>query len=89
MKTSSLEHKDSDVFWFRVGLLVEVEFVVFSLSKRMWVYISCLVSISPEPISNARMFIYFVHCILIIVYLSQGSVLGQMLIKHRPGISMT
>jgi hypothetical protein len=32
MKTSSLEHKDPDVFWFRVRLLVEVEFVVFSLS---------------------------------------------------------
>ena len=27
MKTSSLEHKDPDVFW----LLVEVEFAVFSL----------------------------------------------------------
>jgi hypothetical protein len=31
MKTSSLEHKDPDVFWLRVRLLVEVEFVVFSL----------------------------------------------------------
>ena len=28
----------------------------------MWVYISCLFSISPEPISNTRMFIYF--CVL-------------------------
>jgi hypothetical protein len=32
MKTSSLKHKDTDVFWLRVRLLVEVEFVVFSLS---------------------------------------------------------
>jgi hypothetical protein len=32
MKTSSLEHKDPDVLWLRVRLLVEVEFVVFSLS---------------------------------------------------------
>ena len=32
MKTSSLEHKDPDVFWLRVRFLVEVEFVVFSLS---------------------------------------------------------
>jgi hypothetical protein len=32
MKTSSLKHKDPDVFWLRVRLLVEVEFVVFSLS---------------------------------------------------------
>ena len=31
MKTSILEHKDPDVFWLRVCLLVEVEFVVFSL----------------------------------------------------------
>jgi hypothetical protein len=30
----------------------------------MWVYISCLFSISPEPISNTRMFLYFVYCIL-------------------------
>jgi hypothetical protein len=35
MKTSSLEHKDSDVFWLRVGLLVEVEFVVFYLSFEL------------------------------------------------------
>jgi hypothetical protein len=35
MKTSSLEHKDSDVFWHRVRLLVEVEFVVFSLSFEL------------------------------------------------------
>jgi hypothetical protein len=38
-------------------------------SKRMWVYISCLFSILPEPISNTRMFIYFVYCIFIIVHL--------------------
>jgi hypothetical protein len=31
MKTYSLEHKDPDVFWRRVCLLVEVEFAVFSL----------------------------------------------------------
>jgi hypothetical protein len=31
MKTSNLEHKDPDVFWLRVRLLVEVEFAVFSL----------------------------------------------------------
>jgi hypothetical protein len=58
-------------------------------SQRMWVYISCLFSISPEPISNTRMFIYFVHCILIIGYLLQGSVMEQPLIKHRPRLSMT
>ena len=40
--------------------------------QRMWVYISCLFSISPEPISNTWMFIYFVYCILIIVYLLKG-----------------
>jgi hypothetical protein len=33
------------------------------------VYYTCLFSISPEPISNTRMFIYFVYCILIIVHL--------------------
>jgi hypothetical protein len=32
MKTSSLEHKDPDL---RVRLLVEVEFVVFSLSFEL------------------------------------------------------
>ena len=58
-------------------------------SQRMWVYISCLFSISPEPISNTRMFIYFVYCILIIVYLLQGSVMEQPLIKYRPRLSMT
>jgi hypothetical protein len=35
MKTSSLEYKDHDVFWLRVHLLVEVEFVVFSLSFEL------------------------------------------------------
>ena len=55
----------------------------------MWVYIPCLFSISSEPISNTRMFSYFVHCILIIVYLLQGSVMEQPLIKHRPHLSMT
>jgi hypothetical protein len=35
MKTSSLEHKDPDVFWLRVRLLVEVEFVVFSVSFEL------------------------------------------------------
>ena len=35
MKTSSLEHKDLDVFWLRVRLLVEVEFVVISLSFEL------------------------------------------------------
>ena len=35
MKTSSLEHKDPDVLWLRVHLLVEVEFVVFSLSFEL------------------------------------------------------
>jgi hypothetical protein len=35
MKTSSLEHKDPDVFWLRVRLLVEVVFVVFSLSFEL------------------------------------------------------
>jgi hypothetical protein len=84
MKTSSLEHKDPDVFWLRVRLLVEVEFVVFSLSFELmfmsyseasqgkWVYIPCLFSISPEAISNTRMLSYFVYCILIIVDLLQG-----------------
>ena len=50
-------------------------------SQGMWVYIPCLFSISPEPISNTRMFSYFVHCILIIVYLLQGSVMEQPLIS--------
>ena len=58
-------------------------------SQRMWVYIPCLFSISPEPISNTRMFSYFVYCILIIVYLLQGSVMEQPLIEHRPCLSMT
>jgi hypothetical protein len=35
MKTSSLEHKDPDVFWLCVRLLDEVEFVVFSLSFEL------------------------------------------------------
>ena len=35
MKTSSLEHKDPDDFWLRVRLLVEVEFVVVSLSFEL------------------------------------------------------
>jgi hypothetical protein len=35
MKTFSLEHKDPDVFWLRVRLLVEVEFVVFYLSFEL------------------------------------------------------
>jgi hypothetical protein len=48
-------------------------------SQGMWVYIPCLFSISPEPISNTWMFIYFVYCILIIVYLLQGSVMEQRL----------
>jgi hypothetical protein len=58
-------------------------------SQGMWVYIPCLFSISAEPISNTRMFIYFVYCILIIVYLLQGSIMEQLLIKHRPRLSMT
>ena len=58
-------------------------------SQEIRVYIPCLFSISPEPISNARMFIYFVYCILIIVYLLQGSVMEQPVIKHRPRLSMT
>jgi hypothetical protein len=35
MKTCSLEHKDPDVFWLCVRLLVEVEFVVFCLSFEL------------------------------------------------------
>jgi hypothetical protein len=35
MKTSSLEHKDPDFFWLRVRILVEVEFVVLSLSFEL------------------------------------------------------
>ena len=35
MKTSSLQHKDPDVFGVCVHLLVEVEFVVFSLSFEL------------------------------------------------------
>jgi hypothetical protein len=30
-----LEHKDPDVFWLRVRLFVEVEFVVFSLTFEL------------------------------------------------------
>ena len=52
-------------------------------------YVPCLFSISPEPISTSRMFIYFVYCILIIVHLLQGSVMEQLLYKHRPRLSMT
>ena len=40
-------------------------------------------------ISITRMCSYFMYCILIIVYLSQGSVMEQPLIKHRPRLSMT
>ena len=40
-------------------------------------------------ISNTRMFVYFVYCIFIIVYLWQGSVMKQPRIKHRPRLSMT
>jgi hypothetical protein len=35
MKTSSLERKDADVFWFPLRLLVKVEFAVFSLSFEL------------------------------------------------------
>jgi len=40
-------------------------------------------------ISNTRMFVYFVYCIFTIVYLWQGGVMKQPLIKHRPRLSMT
>jgi hypothetical protein len=35
-------------------------------SEGIRFYNTCLFSISPEPISNTRMFIYFVYCIPII-----------------------
>jgi hypothetical protein len=37
-------------------------------SQGIQVYNTCLFSISPELISNTRMFIYFVHCMLIIMH---------------------
>ena len=77
------------IVWFLGPVICKNTICYPESSRRMWVYISCLFSISPEPISNTRMFIYFLHCILIIVYLWQGSVIGQLLIKHRPDISMT
>ena len=46
-------------------------------------------SLSPDSISNTRMFIYFVHCITIIMHLLQGGVMEQPLYKHRPRLSMT
>ena len=58
-------------------------------SQGIRVYNTCLFSISPEPISNTRMFIYFMHCILIIMHLLQGSVMEQPFYKHRPRLSMT
>jgi hypothetical protein len=56
-------------------------------SQGMWVYIPCLFSISPLPISNTRMFSYFVYCMLIIVYILQGSAMEQPVYKHRPCLS--
>ena len=47
-------------------------------------FIFCLFSISPEPISNTRMFIYFVYCI--IGNLLQGSDMEQPLYKHTTSI---
>ena len=38
-------------------------------SQGIRAYNTCLFSISPEPISNIRMLIYAVYCILIIVHL--------------------
>ena len=38
MKTFSLEHKDPDVFWLRVRLLVRVEFALCSLSFELMLW---------------------------------------------------
>jgi hypothetical protein len=46
-------------------------------------YISCLFAISPEPISNTQLCIYFVYCILIIVYLLTGECHGTAAYKAQ------
>ena len=65
-------------------------YMLFWIFARDTVYNTRLFSISPEPISNTRMFIYFDwYCILIIMHLLQGSVMKQLLYKHRPRLSIT
>jgi hypothetical protein len=51
--------------------------------KGIQVYNTCLFSISPEPISNTQMFIYFVYYILIIVHLLQGNVMEKNKNKNK------
>ena len=74
---------------FRPRDIQEYSICYSGSSQGIQVYNTCLFSISPEPISNTRMFIHFVYCIPIIVYLLQGSVMEQPLYKHRPHLSMT
>ena len=56
-------------------------------SQGMRIYIPCLFSISPQPISNPHMVLYFLYCIT--GHLLQGSVMEQPISKHRPRLSMT
>jgi hypothetical protein len=68
----------------RVDLQIQIQLQIQIPSQGIRVYNTCLVSISPEPISNTRMFIYFMYCMLIIMHPLQGSVMEQPLYKDRP-----
>ena len=55
---------------FRPRVMQEYYMLFWIFARDTGLYHNtCLFSISPEPISNTRMFIYFVYCILIIVHL--------------------
>jgi hypothetical protein len=78
------------------GILISVIFrprdmqeyyMLFGSSQGIHVHIPCLFSISSEPISNTRMFIYFVYCM--VGHLLQGSIMQHPLYTHRLHPSMT
>ena len=48
--------------WFLGPVICKNTICYLGSSQGMWVYIPCLFSISPEPISNTRMLSYFVYC---------------------------
>jgi len=63
-------------------------YMLFGIFKRdTGLYSLSVLNISPEWISSTRMFISFVYCI--IWHLLQGSVMEQLLCKHRPRLSNT
>ena len=75
--------------WFLNAGLCKNTICYSGSSQGIRVSVPSLFSISPESISNTRMFIYFVYCITIIMHLLQGVVIEQPLYKHRPRLSMT